>query len=94
MQSSKGVISWSGLEECFLMFGPWGMINFNDVSKEMLHELLKLALIWLIQCSSTATCERGFSRLNLNNWLDQYPKTTGQIGETDRRAGFEHEPEA
>ena len=43
----------------------WGMINCNDVWKEKLPELLKIALIGLIQCSSTAACERGFSRLNL-----------------------------
>ena len=33
--------------------------------KEKLPELLKILLIWLIQCSSMATYERGFSRLNL-----------------------------
>ena len=43
----------------------WGMINCNYAWKEKLPELLKLSLIGLIQCSSTAACERGFSPLNL-----------------------------
>ena len=41
------------------------MISCNDVWKQKLPKLLKLSLIRLIQCFSTTTCERSFSRLNL-----------------------------
>ena len=41
------------------------MINCSEVWKEKLPELLKLSFIGLVQCSSTAACERGFSRLNI-----------------------------
>ncbi|EFJ11297.1 hypothetical protein SELMODRAFT_426481 [Selaginella moellendorffii] len=43
----------------------WGMIYAHSIWTKKYPNLLKLAMVGMVQCCNTASCERGFSRINL-----------------------------
>ncbi|EFJ10275.1 hypothetical protein SELMODRAFT_427395 [Selaginella moellendorffii] len=43
----------------------WGMIYAHSIWTKKYPNLLKLAMVGMVQCCNIASCERGFSRINL-----------------------------